>query len=161
LKEFKQLAGQTLIYGLGTMLPRFLNYILLTVYFTNTLFNDYISEYGKVTELYAYIAFLMVVLTYGMETTYFRYATKIKDRNRVFSSIQTLMFTTTIIFLGSILIFTQPIADALKYSGESYFIRLLALILSVETLSAIPFAKLRIENRPRKFAILKNNSGEH
>lgn len=155
MKEFKQLAGQTLIYGLGTMLPRFLNYILLTVYFTNTLFNDYISEYGKVTELYAYIAFLMVVLTYGMETTYFRYATKIKDRNRVFSSIQTLMFTTTIIFLGSILIFTQPIADALKYSGESYFIRLLALILSVETLSAIPFAKLRIENRPRKFAILK------
>jgi O-antigen/teichoic acid export membrane protein len=155
LKEFKQLAGQTIIYGLGTMLPRFLNYILLTVYFTNTLFADFPEEYGKVTELYAYIAFLMVLLTYGMETTFFRYVTKDGNKNKIFSTIQTILFITTVVFLITVLSFTQRISSLLDYQGEVYFIQLLAFILAVETVCAIPFAKLRIDNKPKKFALLK------
>lgn len=155
LKEFKQLASQTLIYGLGTMVPRFLNYVLLTAYFTNVLFANALQEYGKVTELYAYITFLMIVLTYGMETTFFRYSNKEYDKNKVYSTILACLTITSVVFFVCVIIFTQPIANVLKYEGEVIFIRLLGGILAVEAISAIPFAKLRVENKAKKFASLK------
>lgn len=156
MKEFKQLASQTMIYGVGTMVPRFLNYVLLTMYFTNVLFKDALEEYGKVTELYAYISFLMIVLTYGMETTYFRYSNKENDKAKVYSTILGSLIITSSVFLLLILIFTEPIAVSLKYKGEAIFIRLLASILAVEAISAIPFARLRVENKAKRFAILKS-----
>lgn len=155
LKEFKQLAGQTLVYGMGTMVPRLLNYIILTPYFTRNLFKDALEEYGKVTELYAYMAFLMIILTYGMETTYFRFVNKEENKTKVFSTIFTCILVTSILFLVSIFIFTEPIANGLKYGGEAIFIRLLGSLLAIEAISAIPFAKLRVENKAKKFAILK------
>ncbi len=155
MKEFRQLAGQTLIYGLGTMLPKFLNYFILTFYFTRDLFVENIGEYGKVTELYAYISFIMIILTFGMETTYFRYVTIEKNKEKIFSTIFTLILITTSLFAITIGLFHKGIAQFLKYSGEPYFIILVGLILSVEALTAIPFARLRIENKAKKFAILK------
>jgi O-antigen/teichoic acid export membrane protein len=155
LKEFKQLAGQTLIYGMGTMVPRLLNYVILTPYFTYNLFKNSQIEFGKVTELYAYIAFLMIILTYGMETTFFRFVNSDKDDKKVFSTIFSSLIITSVIFFVLILIFTNPIANGLKYNGETVFIRLLGGILAVEAISAIPFAKLRVENKARRFATLK------
>jgi O-antigen/teichoic acid export membrane protein len=155
LKEIKQLAGQTLIYGLGTMVPRLMNYIILTPYFTYNLFKDAPQEYGKVTELYAYITFLMIVLTYGMETTYFRFINREKDKKKVFSTILSCLLCTSVIFLIGINSVINILAEGLKYKGEEIFIRLLAGILAVEAISAIPFAKLRVENRAKRFAILK------
>ncbi len=155
MKEFRQLAGQTLIYGLGTMLPKFLNYFILTFYFTRDLFAENAGEYGKVTELYAYISFIMIILTFGMETTYFRYVTIEKNREKIFSTIFTLILISTGIFALFIIFFHSNIARFLKYSGEPYFIILVGLILGVEALTAIPFARLRIENKAKKFALLK------
>lgn len=135
------------------MVPKLLNYIILTPYFTR-LFRSNIAEYGKITELYAYIVFLMILLTYGMETAYFRFATS-DQRSKVFSNIMASILFTTGLFLALVLFFTNQIADVLKFTGEPYFIQYLAGILAVETLSAVPFARLRIENKARKFAILK------
>ena len=144
-----------MIYGLGTMVPRLLNYIILTPYFTYNLFKDSLIEYGKVTELYAYMAFLMIVLTYGMETAYFRFVTKENDKNKVYSTILTSIIFSSVIFIIGVFVFTNGISTALAYKGEQIFIRLLAGILVVEAISAIPFAKLRVENKAKKFALLK------
>lgn len=136
------------------MVPKLLNFVILTPFFTR-LFKYNIEEYGKVTELYAYIVFLMILLTYGMETAYFRYVNIEKSHKKVFSTIFTSILVTTAIFIFVIFYCTDGIASALKYEGEAYFIKYLGGILAIETLSAIPFAKLRIENKARKFAILK------
>lgn len=155
MKEIKQLAGQTMIYGLGTMVPRLLNYFILTPYFTYNLFKNTPGEFGKVTELYTYIAILMVVLTYGMETSYFRFSNSEKNKQKVFNTIFTALIFTSSIFLVLIWVFAHKISIGLKYEGEVIFIKLVAAILAVEAVSAIPFAKLRVENRARRFAILK------
>lgn len=156
MKALKNLASQTIVYGLGTMIPKLLNYVILTPYFTR-LYNDTesIAEYGKVTELYAYIVFLMVVLTYGMETTYFRYVNLEENKKSVFSTIMTSLIISSSLFFLLIFIYTGSIASFLKFSGEPYFIRMLAGIVSIEAVSSIPFAKLRVENRAKKFALLR------
>lgn len=155
MNDFKKLAGQTVIYGLGTMVPRLLNYLLLTPYFLYSLFSEAHQEYGKVTELYAYITFLMILLTLGMETTYFRFMSGNKDKVKVYNTILTTLLFVSALFLILILVFTPQVAHLLKYDGEPIFIQLLAGILAVEAFSAIPFARLRIENRAMRFAVLK------
>lgn len=156
MKALKNLAGQTIVYGLGTMVPKLLNYVILTPYFTRLYNNsDSISEYGKVTELYAYIVFLMVVLTYGMETAYFRYVSVEKQRKSVFTTIMTSLIVTSTIFVAFVYLCTGSISIILKFTGEPYFIRMLAGIVSIEAISSIPFAKLRVENRARRFAVLR------
>ncbi len=155
MNDFKKLAGQTVVYGLGTMVPRLLNYLLLTPYFLYSLFSEAHQEYGKVTELYAYITFLMILLTLGMETTYFRFMSGNKDKVKVYNTILTTLLFVSGLFLIIVLVFTQPIAHLLKYEGEPVFIRLLGGILAVEAFSAIPFARLRMENRAMRFAVLK------
>lgn len=155
LKEIKQLAGQTLVYGLGTIVPRLLNYVLLTPYFTKNLFKDAQHEYGKVTELYAYVALLTIILTYGMETTFFRFHNTKGDKKSVFSTIFASIIVTSSLFIGGVLIFSNQIAELRDYHGEVIFIKLIAAILAVEAISAIPFAKLRVKNKVKKFAMLK------
>lgn len=154
LRPIKKLAGQTLVYGMGTMVPRLLNYIILTPYFTR-LFNGNIAEYGKVTELYAYIAFMMIVLTYGMETAFFRYVNFENNKRKVFSTVFASLLTTSIIFIIGILLFSESISLVLKYEGEEVFIKLLGAILAVEAITAIPFAKLRVEEKIYKFAVIR------
>lgn len=149
------LAGQTMIYGLGSMGAKFLNYIVLTPYFTRLFSEQYRPEYGKVTELYAFVVFLMVILTYGMETTLFRYSNTEKNKQNIFSTILTSIISTSIVFLAVVFLKVGSISHILQYPGETYFIKLLAGIVAVEAISAIPFAKLRIENKAKKFATLK------
>ena len=96
MNAIKQLAEQTAIYGLGTMVPRFLNYALLTPFYTR-IFK--LGEYGVVTELYAYIVVLLVILTYGMETGYFRYAESEKNKDTVFSTSLISLFVTSCLFI--------------------------------------------------------------
>ena len=155
MKQFKKLAGQTVVYGMGTIIPRFLNYVIMAPYFTRLFKDDNMVEYGKVTELYAYIAFFMVLLTYGMETSYFKFVQENKNKRKVFSTIMTSIFVTSLTFLAVILVSTNKISVGLEYAGEPIFIRLLGAILAIEAITAIPFAKLRIEEKPRKFAVLK------
>jgi O-antigen/teichoic acid export membrane protein len=148
---YKKLAGQTLIYGLGTVVPRLLNYSILTIYYTR-LFS--VEQFGVLTELYAYVTFLLIFLTYGMETGYFRFSIEDKD-GKAYSSIIISLFITSAAFLLGVLIFQSEIAGVLDYRGNSEFITMLAAVVAIDAFCAIPFAKLRKEERSIKFSALK------
>ncbi len=148
----KELAGQTLLYGLATIVPRFLNYVILTPFYTRIL---PLESYGVVTELYAYIAVLLVVLTYGMETAYFRYANRSKDKTTVFSTSVINLGITSLLFLGGVILFLRPIAGALEYSDHPEYILLFSLIVATDAFSAVFFAKLRLENKGFQFGMIK------
>lgn len=149
----KKLAGDTLIYGMGTIVPRLLNYLLVPVY-TYWVFSP--EQYGKVTELYAFVAILLVLLTYGMEISFFRYANEYKkDVKSVFSTATTSLLITSIAFLGIVFFNKLSIARLIKYSGHPEFIVMIALIVGLDAISTIPFAYLRYRNKARRFSIIK------
>jgi O-antigen/teichoic acid export membrane protein len=152
LNPIKQLFGQTAVYGMGTVVPRLLNYIVLTPFFTR-IFK--LGEYGVVTELYAYVVFLMVILTYGMETGYFRYAEKNKDPDEVYTTSLVSLFITSLSFIVAVLIFSGNIADILDYSDNPEYIVMIGLIVGIDAFTAIPFARLRQKNKAVKFAFIK------
>jgi len=149
---YKKLAGQTMLYGLGTMVPRLLNYSIMTFYYTR-LFK--VEEYGVITELYAYVVFLLVILTYGMETGFFRFATKSERPEIVYSTVIISLFCTSLLFILLVFSFDEGIARIIEYESNVEYIRWIAMIVAIDAFSSIPFAKLRIEEKSRKFAILK------
>ncbi|MFH2143224.1 MAG: oligosaccharide flippase family protein [Bacteroidota bacterium] len=152
MNPLKKLFGQTAIYGLGTVVPRLLNYLLLTPFYTRIFLK---GEYGSVTELYAYVAFLLVLLTYGMETAFFRFAESEKNTKKVFSTSMFSLFFSTVLFVSFAAIFKQQIADAIQYSANKEYILYLAIIIGLDAFTSIPFAKLRHENKALKFALIK------
>ena len=150
----KKLAGQTVIYGLGTIVPRFLNYLLtplLTYGFTA-------AEYGINSELYAYISFLNVIFTYGMETTFFNFSSKLENKEEVYNTDLISLILSSVFFSLLFLIFAGSIADGLSTPNSIYlpqFIIWSVLIVASDAITAIPFAKLRLENKALKFSVLK------
>lgn len=147
----KQLVGQTAVYGLSSIIGRFLNYLLVPLY--TSIFIA--SEYGAVTELFAYAGFLIVLLTYGMETAYFRFSEKHDDPEKVFTTSVSPIFLTSSLFIAVVILFAKPIANILQYSENFEYIIWFALIIGIDSLTAIPFAKLRRENKAVKFAAFK------
>jgi len=152
VKDINKLAGQTLVYGLGTIVPRFLNYAVLTPFYT-WIFNR--AEYGIITELYAYMVFMMIVLTYGMETAFFRFAQKTGDSNKVFSTAMLSIIISSSFFLIFFNLFIDEVATVLRYEDQKLYLRLFAVILASDAITAIPFAKLRRENKAFKFSVIK------
>lgn len=152
MSNLKNLAGQTAVYGLSSILGRSINFLLIIVY------TAYLSkeEVGSYTSIYALIGFLNIVFTYGMETAFFRFATgKNLDPNRVYNSTQSLLLTSSLI-LGSFLYLGAPLlADWMDYPGQAYLFRWAALLLTFDAILAIPFAKLRLENKAFTFASAK------
>lgn len=149
----KKLAGDTLIYGLGTIVPRLLNYLLVPFY-TIWVFDK--AQYGEITELYAYVALLMVLLTYGMETSFFRYASQYKDEvKKVFNTATGSLLVTSLLFVVVILFFRDSVAGWIHYSGHSQYIVYIALIVALDAFSSLPFAHLRFLNKSRRFSLLK------
>ncbi len=146
----KSLAGQTVVYGMGTILPRLLNYFMVPLY--TRVFER--EVYGQVTELYAYVAFLMVLLTYGMETAFFRYAQK-NDARKVFNAAMSIITITSAVFLLLVLLFYVPVSDWMQYEGNSEYVLFIGLIVTLDVLTAIPFAMLRKLNKARRFSVIK------
>lgn len=148
----KQLAGQTMIYGLSTILARIINFLFVPIY-TRLLSPE---SYGVVTEFMAYIAVLQVVLVLGLETGCFRFANKegVNPKN-VYSSAFVTVFCISATFLALTTAFASPIASALGYEGYGACIRYTGGILALDSITAILFAKLRQENKALKFAIFK------
>jgi len=152
VNPIKQLFGQTAVYGFGTVVPRLLNYLLLTPFFTRVF---ELSEYGVITELYAYVVFFMIILTYGMETGFFRFAQLNKDGNEVFStSIISLLFTSSC-FILLMFLFSGNIASLLDYADHPEYITWIGIIVGVDALTSIPFARLRWQNKALKFASIR------
>lgn len=151
MNSFKKLAGDTVIYGASSIIGRILNW-LLTPYYMVIFIPD---DFGIMTNLYQYVAFLMIILTYGMETSFFRYASKSQEPEKVYSTALIALFTTSVLFVLPFLFISDFIAGILKYPGHGEYILWLALILGIDALTAIPFARLRLNNRPVKFATIK------
>lgn len=148
----KQLAGQTFVYGLGIVVPRLLNYLLLTPFYTR-IFNT--SEYGIVTELYAYVVFLLVLLTYGMETGFFKYADKKHNHDDVYKTTLFSLLFTSAFFIILVFINQNSIASFLKYPSNTNYVRWIALIVSIDAFTTIPFAKLRLNNKATWYSIIR------
>ena len=152
-KEMKTLAKETAIYGGSSILGKFLNYLLVPLY-TYKLAHP--ADYGIVTNLYAWTAMLLVILTYGMETGFFRFANKnIDNAQKVYGNTLISVGFTSAVFAFFIVLFQQPIADLLHYPNHSEYIWMLGLSVAMDAFSAIPFAYLRFIKRPYLFAGLK------
>ncbi|MCB0687367.1 MAG: polysaccharide biosynthesis protein [Saprospiraceae bacterium] len=149
----KQLAGETVIYGISNILSRVVFFIFLTGYLTR-VFQDQ-AQYGIHQDLYAYMALLLIVFTYRMETAYFRMGSEKEIENKAFYSALTSIITTTIFFSGIMLLFRHQIASLLQYANKSIYVVYMILIISLDALAAIPFARLRLQNRPLRFAFIK------
>jgi O-antigen/teichoic acid export membrane protein len=148
----KKLAGETAIYGLSSILGRLLN-MLLVPFYTRVLAST--SEYGAVIDLYATSAFIMVLFSYRMESAFFRFGTPKEDRDVAYSTGMISLLGTTALIVMLLLGFAQPIADALYYPQHPEYIRWFALILALDCLAELPFARLRLEQRPRFFVVVK------
>ena len=146
----KALAGQTVIYGMGTIVPRLLNYLLVPLY--TRVFAP--EVYGQVTDLYAWMALLIALLTYGMETTFFRYTQK-DNPDKVFNNIVSCIITTTCAFLILYGFLYKNFAHLIQYEHNTQYVLLLGIIVALDALTAVPFAKLRNNNKAKLFTIIK------
>lgn len=151
MSQLRQLAGQTAIYGVSSVLGRVLNYLLVPLY--TSVFSP--GAYGVVTELYAYVAFLNVLYTYGFETAYFRFASQSANREKYFRIAQTSLVLSSIVFSLMLMLLSDSIAVWLEYPEHGNLIRWLALILAIDAVVAVPFARLRLEGKGVRFAIFK------
>lgn len=149
--QLKKLAGQTFLYGLSTVVPRFLNWLLVWVYTRSFL----PEEYGIVTEIYGYITFLLVFLTMGMETSFFKFSSDKKFKeNVVFSNALVIVTFISLMFLYIIYLLRNDLNVFFGYNNQ-YYILIMAVVVAVDAISAIPFAKLRYEEKPLKFSFVK------
>ena len=150
----KALAKETAIYGMSSIIGRFLNYLLVPIY-TNALPVES-GGYGIITNMYAITALLMVLLTYGMETGFFRFANKgVDDPMRVYSTTLLSVGATALLFLIVCLSFLHPIAGFLGYGEHPWYMGMMLIVVAMDAFQAIPFAYLRYKKRPVKFAALK------
>ena len=148
----KKLMGDTAVYGLGTMVPRFLNYLLVPLY---TIYVFTQAQYGQVTLLYSYVAILLVILTLGMETAFFRYANLNKSPKRAFNTAMTSILICSAFFLLLIFSFTDDIAVLIQYPDNKEYVQVVALIIAIDAITAIPFAYLRYKNKALKFSVIR------
>lgn len=151
---FKKLAGQTAIYGIPTIVGRLLTQFLTPLY-------TYIyttGEYGVVTSMYAYVSFLLVLLTYGMETALFKFSQSQQDKEKVYSTSLISVFSSSVLFIALAGLYASPVANAIRLHGHSEYIVWFALILGADAVANITFAKLREQNRPLRFSFIKSTN---
>lgn len=152
MSKIKRLAGETVLYGLGSIIPRFLNFLLVPLH--TAVFEP--EAYGIITKLMAYVAVVNTIYMFGMETAYFRFASREGyDEQKVFNLTQTAVLFISGILTIVIVVFSNGLADALKVSDRPDLVVWLALVMFVDAAVAIPFARLRLQKKALKFALAK------
>ena len=150
----KSLAKETAIYGLSSIIGRFLNYLLVPLYTAKMTAES--GGYGVITNMYALTALLLVLLTFGMETTFFRFATKGDEQpGRVFSTALIGVSSAATLFFFAVLLFLTPVSSFLGYEQTPQYVWVMALTVSIDAIRAIPFAYLRQQKKALKFATLQ------
>ena len=147
----KSLAKDTAVYGLSSIIGRFLNWCLVPLYVY--LFPT--AEYGIVSNLYSLTAVALVILNYGMETSFFRYASSSDDPEKVYTTSLWSVGTTSVIFIILLLVFIHPVSNALLIPKHPLYVALLGITVAVDAFSNIPFAYLRYKNKSWRFAGIK------
>ena len=154
MASLKSLAKETAIYGMSSIVGRFLNYLLVPLYTAKLSAES--GGYGVITNMYSYVALLFVILTYGMETTFFRFSNKPgEDPGRVYSTTLISVGFTSLLFVALVLLFLSPIASAMGYSAHPEYVAVMAVCVAIDAFQAIPFAYLRHKKKAIKFASLK------
>ncbi len=152
--NLKSLAKDTAIYGLSSIVGRFLNYLLVPLYTYKIAAES--GGYGIVTNLYAYTALFLALLTFGMETTLFRFSNKEgEDAKKVYGTILRLVGAVGVCFLAAVLAFIKPISGAMGYASHPEYVGCMAVIVAFDAFQAIMFSRLRLQRRPMKFMALK------
>ena len=150
MSSIKNLASQTFWYGFSNIFGRFLNYLLTPL--LTTIFAS--QKYGDISILFASAAFLNVVYTYGMETSYFRFSSQHPEKD-VYNTGLSTMLVTTILFTAILFIPVQSLANYMEIGSHPEYVQWVLLIVALDTLAVMPFSRLRHEGRPRKFAAIK------
>lgn len=152
MSSIKKLASQTAIYGLSSIVGRLLNYLLVPLY-TNLFVPE---QYGVVTELYAYVAFFAVLMTYGMETAFFRFSQRDDvDNDKVYATSLISILISTTIFIFVAVASQNNIAKVLHYQNHVWYITCFIFVIAIDAITAIPFARLRQQNRPIRFVAVR------
>jgi O-antigen/teichoic acid export membrane protein len=154
MANLKSLAKDTAIYGLSSIIARFINYLLVPI--QTARFAASGGEYGIITNVYAYVSLLIILLTFGMETTFFRFMSKEgEDPKKVYSTALTMVMMTSLISAVLLMTFLNPIAASVGYADHPEYVAVMYITVAIDAFMAIPFAYLRYLHKPLKFALLK------
>ncbi|MBR1785458.1 MAG: lipopolysaccharide biosynthesis protein [Bacteroidales bacterium] len=154
MASLKKLLSDSVVYGLSSIVGRFLNYLLVPVYTYHISAAS--GDYGVVTNIYAYTALLLVLLTFGMETTFFYFASRDgADRRRVFATAAGAVGTVAALFVALLFVFIRPVASAMGYADHPSYLLAMGVVVALDAFQSIFFARLRLEGRAWKFAGLK------
>lgn len=154
MANLKSLAKDTAIYGMSSIIGRFLNYLLVPLY--TAKISAASGGYGVITNMYAYTALLMVILTYGMETTFFRFANKEgENAQRVYATTLTMVGTTSLLFVALVFLFLSPLSGLMGYADHPSYVWVMFTTVAIDAFQCVPFAYLRYKKRPLRFAALK------
>jgi O-antigen/teichoic acid export membrane protein len=154
MSTLKKLASQTAVYGLSSILGRLLNYLLVplhTYFFAK-------EAYGQVGTIYAYVAFFMVILMFGMETTFFRFVNKSTDKEKTFNQAFSIVLVINLFFITTLLLFSQSVANFIDFPEHKNYVIWFGFILIFDAISSLFLAKLRHQEEPKKFAIIQLTS---
>ncbi|MFA6481782.1 MAG: oligosaccharide flippase family protein [Bacteroidales bacterium] len=152
MNQVKKLAGQTMVYGLGSILPRVLNFLVLTSFYTG-LFGK--GPYGILSELYAWLALALVIIEFGMESGFFRFAKDHDAVRKAFSHATGLISVLALIWMGLVYANIGQISDLIHYKNNQNYIIWMAWIVAIDSIALVPFAKIRQDGKARRFALLK------
>ena len=154
MANLKSLAKDTAIYGLSSIIGRFLNYLLVPLY--TAKISAASGGYGVITNMYAYTALLLVILTYGMETTFFRFVNKEGENSeKVYHTVLSMVGFTSLLFIALVFLFITPLSDAMGYADHPAYVWTMFVTVAIDAFQCIPFAYLRYKKRPLKFAGFK------
>lgn len=154
MANLKTLFKDTALYGMSSIVGRFLNYLLVPLYTTKIAASS--GGYGVITNVYAYTALLLVILTFGMETTFFRFVNKEGAHPmRTYSTVLIMVGTVAAVFVALVAMFLTPISNFMGYSAHHDYVMIMSACVAIDAFQCIPFAYLRYKHRPWKFVALK------
>lgn len=149
---FKKLISQTAVYGLSSMLGRFINFLLVI---PHTKYLKTVNDYGDITSVFAFMAFLNILLSYGMETSFFYFIRNGNEPKKVFAITQKSLIFSTLLFALLATVFSPVFSSAMGFDNQKEIVYCCVIFLTFDTLSILPFAKLRYEEKPFKFVAIK------
>lgn len=154
MANMKSLAKDTAIYGMSSIIGRFLNYLLVPLY--TAKISAASGGYGVITNMYAYTALLLVILTFGMETTFFRFVNKEgEDAHKVYTTVLCMVGCTSLLFIALVMPFIHPLSSLMGYADHPAYVWTMFVTVAIDAFQCIPFAYLRYKKRPMKFAAFK------
>lgn len=154
MANMKSLAKDTALYGMSSIIGRFLNYLLVPLY--TAKISAASGGYGVITNMYAYTALLLVILTFGMETTFFRFVNKEgEDAHKVYTTVLCMVGCTSLLFIALVMAFIHPLSSLMGYADHPAYVWTMFVTVAIDAFQCIPFAYLRYKKRPMKFAAFK------